>query len=588
METAAVIESARKKIAILPPDEVRKIAAGEVIDKPAALVREFIDNAIDAGSLCVEVHIEDGGMRLIEVVDDGCGMDREDLAICWKTHATSKIRSMEDLAFAETLGFRGEALAAAAAVSRLEVLTSVSGREAWRLEVGPEEYAEITQTRRTRGTSVRAFDLFGSIPARKAFLKRGWSEANLCRLSFIEKALAFPAVSFRFIQDGKLKTNLSVATSLKERFGAAVMDSEGFLYEISAAGKGFSVTIVVGGPETARSDRRHQYIFANGRRIQNPSLAQALEYGTQGWYPDHPVGALYIRIDPALADFNIHPAKREARFSDSGAIHRAVTAALREFIRHQHLARGLASFPPLSLSSSAETSGAKGASLALEAFMDDDAGEYGASFNRGAYTPQDTAPAFPPHPSLAAEPQAAYGLRYLGRVFGLFIVVEKDDRLFFIDQHAAHERLLYDRFLSGAVPCQELLVAIPFVTESEGDDLFLSAHQEELARLGVLIVKDSGSWRIEALPAGWRLGDGETVRELLELKRHKENMAEHWAATLTCHSAVKDKDYLDESAALSLADAALGLPVPRCPHGRPLWFELTKEDLYKAVKRSLR
>ena len=577
MDTVTVIESARRKIAILPPDEVRKIAAGEVIDKPAALVREFIDNAIDAGSRCVEVTIEDGGLRRIEVVDDGCGMDRDDLAICWQTHATSKIRSMEDLAFAETLGFRGEALAAAAAVSRLEVLTSASGREAWRLEVGPDERAEITQTRRVRGTSVRAIDLFGSIPARKVFLKRGWSEAGLCRLAFIEKALAFPAVSFRFTQDGKLKAHLNAASSLKERFDAAVMDSGGFLYEISAAGPGFSVTIVVGGPEIARNDRRHQYIFANGRRIQNPSLAQALEYGTQGWYPDHPVGAVYIRIDPALADFNIHPAKREARFSDSGAIHHAVTTALRDFIRHHHLASRLVAGPPHAIKPA--PSGAQGAALALEALIDTDAPP---SRGEDFYSSPDTA-SFPA--SNAAEPPARYGLRYLGRVFGLFIVVEKDDRLFFIDQHAAHERLLYDRFLEGAVPCQELLVPIPFVTESEGDDRFLAAHKEELARLGVLIAPDSGSWRIEALPGGWSLGDGETVRELLGLKRHKENMAEHWAATLTCHSAVKEKEYLDENAALSLADAALRLPIPRCPHGRPLWFELTKEDLHKAVKR---
>ncbi|MDR2493850.1 MAG: DNA mismatch repair endonuclease MutL [Spirochaetaceae bacterium] len=577
----------KRKIAFLPPDEVRKIAAGEVIDRPAALVREFIDNAVDAGSRNIEVNIEDGGLRRIEVIDDGCGMDREDAAICWKTHATSKIRALEDLAFSDTLGFRGEALAAAAAVSRLEVLTSTNGCEAWRLEVGPEERAEITRSRRTRGTSVRARDLFDAVPVRKTFLKRSWSEANQCRLSFIDKALAFPALSFRFAQDGKLKVHLNQASGFKARFGAAITGNEDFLYEINAAGAGFSVTVVIGGPEVSRPDRRHQYIFANGRRIQNPSLAQALEYGAQGWYPDHPIGALYITIDPSLADFNIHPAKREARFSDSGAIHHAVTAALRDFVRHESLASGLASFPAVS---GRPAQPASAESLALEA------GEAGEADMEAPALPNSLARAAFAYPApektplslpiaVAAEAPARYGIRYLGRVFGLFIAVEKDDRLFIIDQHAAHERILYEEFLSKPIPRQELLVAIPFVTESEADDRFLAARQEELERLGVRIVQESGSWRVEALPADWRLGDTQTVRELLNLRHHEKNMVEHWAATLSCHGAVKDGDYLDENAALALADAALRLPVPRCPHGRPLWFALTKEDLRKAVKR---
>jgi DNA mismatch repair protein MutL len=317
------------------------------VDRPAALVREFLDNALDAGAGRIELVIEEGGSRRVEVIDDGSGMDREDLELCWKTHATSKIRSMDDLSTAETLGFRGEALAAAAAVSRLEILTSADGREAWLLEAGPGGAEHrLTQSRRTRGTSVRALGLFDTIPARKRFLKREGSEAALCRQIFTDKALAFPGVLFRFVQDGKLKTQVPLQSGKKERCGDLLLgtNERPFLHEIGASGPGFRVTIVFGGPELYRGDRRQQYIFANRRRIQDFALSQALEYGLQGWFPNgtHPLGAVYVDIDPALADFNIHPAKKEVRFADPGAIHHAVTQALRDFTRRD---AGMAGLP---------------------------------------------------------------------------------------------------------------------------------------------------------------------------------------------------------------------------------------------------
>jgi len=175
--------------------------------------------------------------------------------------------------------------------------------------------------------------------------------------------------------------------------------------------------------------------------------------------------------------------------------------------------------------------------------------------------------------------------RFLGRLFGLFILVEKGEGLFIIDQHAAHERILYERFIRGPVPKQELLVALPFSTDSPEDDRFLEEKREELARLGIVIKKSEDEWLIEALPAGWKLSDRETVKEILSLKTAGENLAERWAATLSCHGAVKDGDYLDEETALALAEEAFTLSVRLCPHGRPIWFEINRRDLLRAVKR---
>jgi len=600
-----------RRIAILPPEEAMRIAAGEVIDRPAALVREFLDNAIDAGSLNIEVSIEEGGCKKVEVSDDGGGMTREDLAICSLTHATSKIRGLDDLTVSRTLGFRGEALAAACAVARLEIICSVDGREAWRLDTGPGESRppSIEQTRRTKGTTVRALNLYETIPARKRFLKREGSEASLCRQIFIEKALAFNGINFRYVQDGKLKDFLPAVKTKRARFASAVLQTgeENFLHEINVTGDGFSATVVIGGPELYRNDRRQLYIFANGRRVQDYSLVQAVEYGSQGWFPNgtHPVAAVYVEIDPSLADFNIHPAKREVRFRDPGAIHQAISGGVKNFFHSLYLKNSRKDDE----SATGEEQTEKDNSL----FSNNNSGKNHSSEERDNTSNNNFASSAPRTEGTArlcessfllstlnekfssssrlsetspSNTSPAYGdMRYAGRIFDLFILMEWGDKLYIIDQHAAHERILYNKFLKEPIPKQELLAPITFTTESDEEDAFLSANSEELSRLGVEIKKDENTWSIEALPADWRIGDSQTVKEILELRSAGENMAKRWAATCCCRAAIKDGDILGDETAFELGREALLLPDPRCPHGRPVWTEISKEALFKAVRR---
>jgi DNA mismatch repair protein MutL len=594
----AVPNAASGSIRVLPPEEARRIAAGEVIDRPAALIREFLDNAIDAGASDIEVSIEEGGSKKVEVADNGGGMNRDDLQMCWLAHATSKIRSLDDLNNSRTLGFRGEALAAAAAVAQLEIVSNSNNNEAWRFTVGPGDSRppHVEPANRTRGSTVRALNLYDTIPARKRFLKREGSEAALCRQIFIEKALAFPGITFRFTQDGRPKVFLPAAASKKERFAAALLDTreKNFLHQIHVSGEGFSADVVIGGPELFRADRRMLYVFANGRRIQDYSLMTALEYGTQGWFPNgvHPLGAVYVDIDPALADFNIHPAKREVRFQDPGAIHHAITTGLRDFCRRFTLKAGT------------RTETEPGISLALEALGDKVTGDR-VEVSKKNFLPRSTeypGPSFTPNAGMAhkidniasiaaavhaAEEAPIYGEpRFAGRVFGVFLLVEWGDKLFIIDQHAAHERILYNRFLASPIPRQELLIPIFFNTETAEDNSFLAAKKEELAKLAIVIEQDGDGWRIDALPEGWQLGDTDTVREILALRGASENIAERWAATLCCHQAVRDGDYLDDRAAFALAQEALALPDPHCPHGRPVWTEISRAALYKALRRT--
>jgi DNA mismatch repair protein MutL len=604
------------RIKVLPPQEARRIAAGEVVDRPAALVREFLDNAIDARSLNIEVSIEEGGCKKVEVADDGEGMNREDLGLCSLAHATSKIRSLDDLDFAHTLGFRGEALAAAAAVARLEIISSTDGKEAWRLDTGPGDSRpqQLEQTRRTKGVTARTLNLFESIPARKRFLKREGSEAALCRQAFIDKALAFPAINFRFIQDGKLKDFFPAVSSKKERFAAALLkpDEEKFLHEINVTGTGFNAAVVIGGSEIFRNDKRQMYVFANGRRVQDYSLVQAMEYGAQGWFPNgtHPVGAVYVEIEPALADFNIHPAKREVRFRDPGAIHHAVSGGLRNFFHSYYLKNSRGGTETqreeefkftyntqnrksgqnhINRQNQTDRTDIKTTQQNLENLL-----KAARDKNENiAHNDKTSASSSPLENSSADEAvyeeahfAAHFAARYAGRLFGLFILIELGDKLYIIDQHAAHERILYNRFLSQPVPKQELLAPIPFRTDSDDEDNFLEAKQDDLKRLGIDIERDGDGWRIEALPADWRCGDTETVKEILELRTAGENIAERWAATFCCRAAIKDGDYPDDETAFALGKEALMLPDPRCPHGRPVWTEISREALFKAVRRS--
>jgi DNA mismatch repair protein MutL len=351
-----------------------------------------------------------------------------------------------------------------------------------------------------------------------------------------------------------------------------------------ASGEGFSIIIVIGGPELFRRDRRQQYIIANGRRIQDFSFMQALEYGVEGWFPNgtHPVGAVYLEIDPSLADFNIHPAKREARFKDAGAIHHLITSSLRNFMHHCGIhSRSAAENQISSQNTEFKFDVTKSNSDISKSLME-------AFLKKKENFIDPPRKVLQDYTESAAETASYHAstIKYRGRIFDLFIVVEKDNTLYIIDQHAAHERILFNRFIEGPIAKQELLAPIPFDTDSEDDDNFLESKREILSALGLIITKGvSHSWQIEALPAAWKLNDQKTVEEIVSLRTSHEDVGRKWAATLACHAAIKDGDYLDENAALALAEEALALSDPHCPHGRPIWTEINLESLLKAVKR---
>ncbi len=574
MENKGTASLSLRPVRALPAEVARKIAAGEVIDRPAAVVRELLDNAIDSGATKITVEISGGGVENIRVTDNGNGMTAEDLSLCTHAHTTSKISAEDDLLSLATLGFRGEALSSIQAVSNLEITTTRNGHEAWKLEFG-KVLPAVLHT----GTIVQIGALFSNFPARRQFMKRAAAETALCRQIFTEKALAWPEIEFRFSSDGNQKALLSPTQTLRERCLAAFEPKEGenFIYEISGAGDGFIFQAVLGSPEVVRANRRELMVFVNGRRIMEYSLLQAIEYGAEGHFPNggHPFGCLFITIDPSLVDFNIHPAKREARFRDPSPLHHAVSSGIRDFFRRYAIA-DLKREDFSAVRSDKDLPNGTDRTVDYAGIVD--------------YARQ----AASPYPETAAYREAVYSaddeptnFRFLGQVLGTFLAVEKNSIFYLIDQHAAHERILYDELFARSSEMQELLIPYRIETDSESEDRHLENNRESLLKAGFVVENEGdGIWQVTAVPSRWTGSQKELSEELRDVSVGSESLVSHLYATAACRAACKDGDVLDTLTARNLAERAFALAEPVCPHGRPIWIVLDREELFRRIRRT--
>lgn len=580
----------RSSIRRLPPELARKIAAGEVIERPASVVRELMENSVDSGAGAVSVSIQNGGIDSIRVSDDGCGIARSDMEIIAQPHATSKIAAEEDLLRIGTLGFRGEALSSMAAVAELEILSAVDGQIACRYASRPGRSPEITSSQGKKGTTVSVERLFDSFPARKRFLKRAATETSLVLQTFIDRALPRPDIDFRLTVDSKPRLLLP-ASSQKARVLAAYAfdEPESLFHEAKGKNADFSYAAVFGGNGIRRPDRRHIQCFVNGRRVQDFSLQKAIEVGFTGFLPGgaYPVAFLFIDIDPSLVDFNIHPAKKELRFRDPSQIQSGVIRLVRSFLAGSAevrcddpaVAEGEASFD--FSPSSAPRAFAGYQAEAASPFSED---------RRFAAVPR-RAPSLTELKAMAeSRPEAAEsgpspGFSLLGQCLGVFILFERGGFLYVLDQHAAHERMIFDALQAKRPNRQELLVPYLFETDSAADDDFLRSREAELREAGYVFVgSGERSWSLIAHPEGLSSPLAETVSEILALRK-ADDLSRSLNATTACRSAIKDGEALAESGMRELVERALALPEPRCPHGRPIWTRLDRDELYKRVMR---
>ncbi|HOR48253.1 MAG TPA: DNA mismatch repair endonuclease MutL [Rectinema sp.] len=584
-------------IRILPPETSRRIAAGEVIDRPSSALREIIDNAIDADAHTISVSIAQGGIEEITVADDGWGMSKEDLLLSIAEHATSKIYGPDDILKAKTLGFRGEALASIAAVARLEIVSKLRGAsEGWRLSSSPLKEPIIEPFACKEGTRLTMRGLFESYPARRQFLKRPQSEAFLCRSTFIERALSHPDICFRWAVSGDM--DVMMPSSLKDRIIRCYTELSRFpLFEVMAETSELKMYCVYADVSNYRRDRKFLQVFVNKRRVPEWNLLSLMEYEFGKYLPGgaHAIAFLLIEIDPSLADFNIHPAKKEVRLKKPAEVRTVLHELLSHELVHRYgsltQAFKVANYPEFEdfvFSTKEKTSGP---SLADKSHV---LASEGCGKTTQRVLENGSSNLYSMHRNYSQLPDDFWhrirddnlsALRYIGKGPGPFLVFELSDALFILDQHAAHERILYNKIKSNKGESQMLLV--PYLLEPYENEHYLEEAKDNLEFVGYRITKDKNTWIVDAVPAIAASAALEALVEWLSQPSSEASPIDALIASLACKAAIKDGDRLDEISALKLIQESLELPEPRCPHGRPIYLAFSREQLYSMFGRSI-
>jgi len=604
----------------LPENLVNRIAAGEVVERPASALKELVENAIDSGARNILVRMGAGGIDLVEVTDDGCGMSPSDMALALERHATSKLPD-EDIELVSTLGFRGEALPSIASVSKMTLESRPAGAEGWTRTVDHGVVTGEGPAALPQGTRVRVENLFGNVPARRKFLRSPRAEYAAALDTMKRLAMARPDIGFVVEHDGRRVLAVQPTTMRPERV-AALTSHE--LIDNSVAldfeREGVRLGGVASLPTYNRGVADHQFLFVNGRPVKDRLLIGAVRgaYAEMLARDRHAVVALFLDLPPTLVDVNVHPAKTEVRFRDPALIRGMIVSGLRHALDQSGFrsvqrpsADALAAWQQEPIQTAQGDIFARPAALGATAYQ----GNYGqrpayssahesrSSFaDLGAIPREDLAPlwgraaeAYEPVPDRARNPLGVAR----GQVANTYIVAEAEDGLVIVDQHAAHERLVLERMrkamaaAGGNVPAQALLLPIVVELEEPACDR-LEARVEELSAFGLDIERfGSGAMLVRATPAV--LGDGD-AKGLLEdladdLAAYDDALSlkeriDHVAATMACHGSVRAGRVLSvtEMNAL-LREMEITPHSGQCNHGRPTWVKLALGDVEKLFGR---
>jgi DNA mismatch repair protein MutL len=588
-------------IRILSKNIVDQIAAGEVVERPASVVRELLDNAIDAGARHIAVEISGGGRTLMRVADDGSGIRFAELPLAFASHATSKLADVADLQQIATLGFRGEALASIGSISRTRI-RSRHAEDAHGGEIDNEggHPSAPRPAARATGTDVEVRDLFYNVPARRKFLRRDSTETGHALEAVLRQALARPEIAFRAVADGKVVYDWPAAESLETAAGLDAARRErvrrGLGSAIADDLKSFYIKTpvvtlegLVGTAATARGDASGIYLYINGRFVRDRGALHVLREATRDFLgARQPVALVFIGIDPSLVDVNVHPAKLEVRFRDPSAVygplHREVfrtLSAARPASAAAPLAERMVAVCDVSAQAATETSQVDPDFVALE-----------AQAPRGSAPRQPAADWFQ---SASREAAPARPARFL-RAFDTFIVLETGRGLDFIDQHALHERVNFEelraRVRAGDAPRQNWFLQEGIHVTAE-DAALVDEFREVWATAGFEVeLYGPSSVAVRAVPLGLkRLQPAELLRDLLQLARERrapghDEILEEVLHRCACHASVKAGDRLTDEEIEYLLKRAAELPAEQtCPHGRPTRIRLGLRDLEKAFER---
>ena len=582
-----------RRIQILPSTVADQIAAGEVVERPASVVKELVENAIDAGARHVRVELEQGGKSLVRVSDDGHGMGREDALLALDRHATSKIKTTADLVGIHSFGFRGEALPAIASVARLSLVTAEEDGQGTEVAVTGGRIDQVTAAARQRGTTITVRALFFNTPARRKFLRSVSSESRVSGDAVTILALAHPEVGFELVSDERTRFQLPAGQPLEERLAAVWgRDVAGTMIPVSHAVGTVRVEGFVQRPGDAKPTGRRTQLLVNGRPFKDNFLIRAAEAGYRSAiHPgDRPSVFLNVLLVPGDVDVNVHPAKLEVRFRERPAVERAVEEAVRHALGTLAAAAPVGEWRPLPVPPRPSGSGEVWAGE-HETEQGDPGGDVeGAARLRTS----DVA-----HPELGLDPTGANIDPFAGplwQMFRSYIFYEGPDGLVIVDQHSAHERVLYEeviaRIASGGLPAQQLL--LPATVELTDEELdVVEAHREELRRVGFESEPFGGRTVVlHAVPNPHPRFDAVLCfREMVsDLARGRfggwANRLERFAATYACRAAVKAGQALGEREMRELLGRLLATTLPpHDVHGRSTIVQLPKEELERRFGR---
>lgn len=589
-------------IKVLGQETINKIAAGEVIERPSSVVKELVENAIDAGATAITVEIKDGGISLVRVTDNGSGIAKDDIPLAFLRHSTSKIKSIEDLMSVSSLGFRGEALSSIAAVSQVELITKTSEDfSGCRYIIEGGEEVSLEEVGAPEGTTFIVRNLFYNTPVRRKFLKTAATEAGYVSSLIEHLSLSHPDISFRFISNNQNKLHTSGNMNLKDIiYGVYGRDITGNLIEISGKTQDIEISGFIGKPVICRGNRGYENYYINGRYIKSGIITKAIEEAYKGYIMPHnyPFTAIHFKINPSILDVNVHPTKMELRFSKNEFVYSFVLDAVRNTLRSGELAAQV-KLPEMPVSPVIEKSPQKFKERLPEPFElkrsmdlireDNKAAEYAKK------TEEPVQASLFDSPLMEAKSPDEY--RIIGQLFETYWLIEYGDKFYMMDQHAAHEKILYERFMKHLkekdMDTQIIMPPVIIELTMQQENAYRQ-HKKAFERLGFEIEEfGGGAYKVTGLPAGLPnvnlkqmlidMIDGLTSDSHTDLDIITERVA-----TMSCKAAVKGSNKLSFEEARELIQELMQAENPyNCPHGRPTLIVMSKYEVEKKFKRIL-
>lgn len=646
------------RIQLLDNLTINKIAAGEVVERPASVVKELVENSIDAGATSITIEVKEGGTTFIKIADNGCGIPADQVRTAFLRHATSKIQYVEDLEKVNSLGFRGEALASIAAVSQVEIITNSDPTASGvRLKIEGGEIVDEDETASVLGTSITVKNIFFNVPARKKFLKKPSTESAYITDAVNKAALAHPEISFKYINNDNLILHTPGTNDL--RAVALYIFGKDFakkMIELNYGDKVYTLEGLIGKPELSRANRTYEYLFINGRPVKSSIVSSAVEeaYKNRLMTGKFPVFILNLKIDLTLVDANVHPAKLEVRFNHENDVFDFVLKAVSRCLENENLipeadwesknSKTVKEFfkeinipEPKQVKIEEPPSGTEIKSSYTEekyygSRIPEENTVYKPRFGLKGYGNTSKSADEPVHPSerdfvnneskidsllsysrknnggsfkakqesaeyKTDKPQKTFFNNYkiIGQVFSTYWLIEQGDSLFVIDQHAAHERVLFEEFSNSlkakSVPSQRLICP-QRLSLSQSEKNTLDTNKELFEKLGFDIHKNGDDYELLSVPFIFKKpAEDSLLTDILDTISDcpPETIYDtklDTIATMACKAAVKANDKLSYAEAEALIEKLLGLVNPfTCPHGRPTIIELTKYELEKKFKR---